>query len=420
MNTVQFDPKIATDLQIDGRRHASAQNSDLFADLLSDRLKRPIDADRPDRHASRSHAAPDTLSGRPPRLVIAHARTIRGEAKEIEDPADRRLPDHTDCAQDKSGAEVVEEPTETADAEPAAPAAEAEADTDAGVPDDQTAEATTDQSEAGPMATIVVAVQPATEKATDNPLEMSALLPVPAPAEGQGVAPEQPENAKNAAADGSEANTDGAAEAAAALAEAGLSELAATLIDGETAPAGEQAPVLALSPETAAPIQADAGEAPLLQMPEAPTPVAEIAAAQPQPARPAMDIKLRPGGTTRAHAAAPDPAPSSSATSQSVQPHQATLPHSGAAGEFGAAGDAFDQPLSTDGSGSGWAFHLAQGAGGQARRLPRPVAPAPAEFAGPRAGRGPYPARRPRRNRQVLHPAIPGRAWQHPREAGNR
>ena len=360
MNTVQFDPKIATDLQIDWRRHASAQNSDLFADLLSDRLKRHVDADRHESDARRSHTASDPISGRPPRLVIAHARTIRGEAKQVEDSADRRLPDHTDCAPDESGAAVVEETTETADAEAAVPAAEAE--TDAGVPDDQTAE-TADPGEADPAATIVVAVQPAAVEATDDTLEITALLPVPA--EAQGVAPEQAESAENAATDGSEANTDGAEQqAAAAMAEAGLSDLAAALIDGE-APSGEPEPVPAVTPETVVPISVNAGEGPLLQTPEAPAPVVEIAPAQPQPARPAMDIKLRPNTASRPHAAAADPAPSSAAAPQSAQPNQAALPQPAAAGEFGRASEAFDQPLSADGAGPGWAFHLAQGAAGK-------------------------------------------------------
>jgi hypothetical protein len=368
MNTVQFDPKIATDLQIDWRRHASAHNSDPFADLLSDRLKRHVDADRRDPDAKRSHAASDPISGRPPRLVVAHARTIRGEAKEVDHPADRRLADHTDCATDEGCATPADQTAEAEDgAAENAPAPETEAATDAAPAADQPIEVTDGQTDpAAPVPMAVVAVQSGNAEAAVSVQEAAAILPAPTPAEGQGVVPEQ---AENATPDGSQADADDVADqqAVAAMAEAGLSELAATLIDGNAAPAGGTEPIPAATPTAAVPAAPATAEQPLLQVLEAAAPLAEVAPApaQAEPHRPAMDIKLRPGTTPRAHAAAADPAPSSTAASQSVLPQQAALPQPGAAGEFGAWGETLDQSLSADGSGPGWAFHLAQGAAGK-------------------------------------------------------
>jgi flagellar hook-length control protein FliK len=76
-----------------------------------------------------------------------------------------------------------------------------------------------------------------------------------------------------------------------------------------------------------------------------------------------MDIKLR------ANAARPAPAtPASPATStpaQPAQPQATTLPQPGLGGEFASTSEPFDQALSEDSTGQGWALHLAQGAAGK-------------------------------------------------------
>ena len=89
MPTLQFEPKITTDLQIDWRRPASSQASDQFADQLADRLKRNADADRREPPARHPHAVSEPVSGRSTRVVVSHARTLRGEAKEIDDTGAR-------------------------------------------------------------------------------------------------------------------------------------------------------------------------------------------------------------------------------------------------------------------------------------------------------------------------------------------
>ena len=123
------------------------------------------DSDQQDIASRRRHQAADPVSGRPPRIVIAHARTLRGEAKEIDNSDDRRLPDHTDRAGDEGCAAALEET--------AAPEASA-ADTDTSAQDDtaetqpstETAEQPVAPAEdqaksADPAATIVVVTQPA-------------------------------------------------------------------------------------------------------------------------------------------------------------------------------------------------------------------------------------------------------------------
>ena len=84
MSTVQFEPKVTADFQIDWRRPST---QDPFADLL----KRHFEIDQRAHAPKRREEAADPVSGRPPRVVIAHQRTLRGEAKRIED-SDRCLP----------------------------------------------------------------------------------------------------------------------------------------------------------------------------------------------------------------------------------------------------------------------------------------------------------------------------------------
>jgi len=84
MSTVQFEPKVAVDFQIDWRRPSM---QDPFADLL----KRHFEIDQRVHAPKKREEAADPLSGRPARVVIAHERTLRGEAKRVED-SDRCLP----------------------------------------------------------------------------------------------------------------------------------------------------------------------------------------------------------------------------------------------------------------------------------------------------------------------------------------
>lgn len=374
MDTVQFEPRITTDLQIDWRRQAAGQGADPFSDLLADQLKKRADTDPQDIAARRRHQAADPVSGRPPRIVIAHARTLRGEAKEIGNPDDRRLPDRTDRAVDEGCAAALEEtaaPEESTagtDTTEQDDTAEAPADTETAASAEQPVAAAEDQAQpADPAATIVVVTQPAEQQANGCEPEVTMILPVPAPAEGENAAPEQADQATNTASNGSQTSTDAETEqqAVAAMAEAGLSEVAATLIASEAAPAGSAEPAPAVVQPAPLPAALADGEQPLLQMPQAPAPVAELAPAQPKSERPAMDIKLRSGTPARAHAGAPDPAPSSAAAPQSAQPQQTAPLQPAAVGESSGPSEAFDQPLSADGAGPGWTLHLAQGAAGR-------------------------------------------------------
>jgi len=143
--------------------------------------------------------------------------------------------------------------------------------------------------------------------------------------------------------------------------------VAATLNTGQAAPtSGMETPVIMTQP-TALPSAPAATQPMLPQMSEPLAPIADLVPppAQPKSERPAMDIRPRPGTPMRANAGAPDPAPSSATAPQPAQPHQTTLLQPSATGEFGSAGDTLDQPLPDDGSGQGWALHLAQGAAGK-------------------------------------------------------
>jgi flagellar hook-length control protein FliK len=378
MNTVQFDPKIATDLQIDWRRHAPSQGTDPFADLLADRLRRRVESEQGDSDARRRHTVSEPVSGRPPRVALGHARTLRGEAKEADGAPDRRLIDQPRQASGDGCGEVAkdtpapDEDTVDADATAGDETAETQTDTEAAVITDQPVRVAANQAQpTDPAATIVVATQPAPEDTASISPEMPALLPTPAPLEGRNAAPGQTDQAQNAAPDGSQANTDSAPEqqAAAAMAEADLSAAVAALTTGDTtATDGKDMPSLAPAQPAALPSTPAAAEQPLAQIAEAMAPIAADLAPQatrPKSARPALDIKPRPATPTRANAGMTDPVPSSAPVSQPTQAHQtALLPASGSS-EFGGTGDMLEQPFSDDGSGQGWALHLAQGAAGK-------------------------------------------------------
>jgi len=362
MNPVQFEPKITTDLQIDWRRHATGQGSDPFADLLADRLKRRVESEPKDGEARRRHPASDPVSGRPPRVALAHPRALRGEAKEVEDAGDHRLADQTkhdeDCAKPAAATAEADAPMEDK---------AAETQTDTGATAAQPA-ADGQAQASDPTAALVVATQPADQNAAGATPETPLVPLAPVPAEGESATPAQADGAANTPADGSQANPDATPEqqAAAAMAEASLSVVAALSTGQAVDTGGTQTPVItthsAALPPTPAAVQQT-----LVQTPEALAPVSDLApqAAQPKSERPAPDTKPRPGTPTRANAGAPDPAPSSATAPQSAQPHQTTLLQPSATGEFGSTGDTLDQPFSDDGSGQGWALHLAQGAAGK-------------------------------------------------------
>src|SRR5688572_7799541 len=167
MSTVQFDPKIATEFQI-GWRRPSSPGADAFGDLL----KRHFDADQRARAPKLREEAADPVSGRPPRVVIAHQRTLRGEAKRVEE-SDRSLPRPAD----QTGAErcaTEEEPilpentaadTDTSEREATA---EAPADTDA------TAE-TAEGEIVEPVTPVIVSVQSTAQATTDGDVALTAV-----------------------------------------------------------------------------------------------------------------------------------------------------------------------------------------------------------------------------------------------------
>ena len=382
MDSVLFEPKIATDLKVDWRQTPS-QGSDMFGDLLADQLKRRAEADRQDldlrwrERPAPTRQAADPVSGRPARVVFANTKTIRGEAKEVDDGAERRLerslsdqseqtPDES-CA--KADGEQAKGDQSTATDKPAV--------SDAAPSDDQAAQPADDKKQpADPTATVIVAVQQADQKPAAGcaPEIANAMLDlaVPVPAEGATVPPATKSTGDAKTAATSDAATTGstpeqpAVEAAAA---SGLSAVLANLdTGGPAASNGKDSPTPA-SQALGTVVAAAADKQPLLQITPAQPPVADVAAApaQPQAERPAIEIKARPGSTAHSAAIAPDPSPSQAPAQQSAQPqHVAALGQLSAAAESGGSdGDMLDQSLSGDGSGPGWTFHLAQGAAGK-------------------------------------------------------
>lgn len=376
MSTVQFDPKIATDLQIDWRRPSSGQASDPFADLLA---KHRLDEDDGDSDARRRHLASDPVSGRPPRVAIAHARTIRGEAKEVKDSDDHKLSGHAkdagddDRSTDPEVEKTAREPKESlADTDtpkqdkPDATGAEAapQAATDQPAPGD------VKQAQAcDPAAVVVVPTQAADQKSVDGKVEMAALPAIPAPAEGQPAAPEQIGDKAKASPDGTQKKEASQPEqqAVAAAVQADLTEAVATLSTDQTAVPAGSSPVPAITIQATAPHDTPATrEKPLLQALQVPAAadVAPSPAAKAQTERPLTEPKVRPATPTHANARTPDPTPSSesAAVPQAVAQRQQILLQPASALEFGTSSDMLDQPLSDDASGFGWATHLAQGA----------------------------------------------------------
>jgi hypothetical protein len=351
MSTVQFEPKVTADFQIDWRRPST---QDPFADLL----KRHFEIDQRAHAPKRREEAADPVSGRPPRVVIAHERTLRGEAKRIED-SDRCLPrpaDHT-------GAErcATEEEPALAEDSAAAGTPEQEVTAEAPAETDVTAEQPVETTEAVEPV-VVVAVQPTTEATTDCDV---ALTAVALPTE-EAILPEPTDQAAtDTPSDGGETGSEATAEqqAVTAMAEAGLTDGVAALMTDQPAAVAGATPATAIAQAPTLPPAPAKPEHPLLQTEQVAAMVEPAAIAPARSERSSMDIKLR------ANAARPAPAtPASPATStpaQPAQPQATTLPQPGLGGEFASTSEPFDQALSEDSTGQGWALHLAQGAAGK-------------------------------------------------------
>lgn len=365
MSTVQFEPKITPDVQIDWRRPPS-QGTDPFTDFL----KQHFDVDQRAHAPKKREEAAEPVSGRPPRVVFAHAKTLRGEAKRVED-ADRCLPPHAD--QTSTELCTTEEQAAPSDDNAAADKPEQEATTEA--PAETETETTAEQavvaSEAEvvePEAAVIVSVQAAAETSAEGDIVITAV-PLPVPAEEQLLPEAAGQVATGTPSNDTESDSETTTEQAAvvALAEAGLMEGAAALAPGQAAPteggATPATPAVAATP--ALPATPAKPEHLLLQTEQASAPIDPIAIALAQPERSSMDIKLRASTSPRATPATPA-APATPATpAQPAQPHATTVPQPTAGSELDTTGEPFDPASSEGGTGQGWALHLAQGAAGK-------------------------------------------------------
>lgn len=352
MSTVQFDPKVTAEFQIGWRRRPS-QGADPFTDFL----KQHFDVDqRPRAPKPREEAAADPLSGRKPHVVVVHAKTLRGEAKRVED-ADRCLTDR--CGNAEAGAKdeapmPIEEDAAADAGATEQDAATTENETDV-APERPAPAADTAAAPAEPVAPVVVSVQ-----STDVADADLVVTPVVEPAEG-GILPE-PTGETETPSNGSETEPGVTAEqqAVAAMAEAGLAEGVAALVTGQTIPSDAAATVAAVAETPALPAAPAKSEQPLLQVAQAPE-IEPAPAAQPRPERSPIEIKLRPSTAARPTAAQAAPPPAATPAAQPAQPQATAALPSAPAGEFASTGEPFDPALS-DGAGPGWAMHLAQGA----------------------------------------------------------
>ena len=351
MSTVQFEPKITPDFQLDWRR-PSSQGADPFADLL----KRHVEIDQRPRAPKKREDTADPVSGRPPRVVIAHERTLRGEAKRVED-ADRCLPRHPDQTSSERCA-TEEEPLEDAAADTPEAAAEAPAEAETEARGEQPAP-TTEGEIVEPATPVIVSVQPAVETATDGDIALPAVL-LPVPAEDGIQADAADQAATNTPSDGAEADPEAAAEqqAVAAMIEAGLTDGVAALMTGQPAPVAGATPAATIAQIPALPAAPVQPEHPLLQTEQAVPAVEPAAIAPAKPERSSMDIKLR-ASAPRTTPATPA-SPATAATP--AQPHTTTLLQPSTGSEFASTGEPFDPALSEGDAGQGWALHLAQGA----------------------------------------------------------
>lgn len=376
MQSIRFDPRITTDLQLDWRRPDSGQTADLFADLLKRRFDAEPRATVQQEIGRREipHRRDDPagrVSGRRPDLVIAHAKTLRGEAKEVPGPDDRVLPDNNARREDAQ-AEAVEQAAAPAETAAITDAAAQGGTSEPSTEGDAAGEAPDQAAAIAPGTPIVVPTQSSNEASEAATADVTALPVEPILGEdGQVLLPEQTDQTADATAEKSPSASDSTAgqavagQAVTALAEAGMVDVAAAL---SAEPASPGAP--ALMPEIAGmaapastPIESDQPNLRIFQVPAAFG--AEAAAVAPAPQarldRSSMDIKLRPGTTPQGRPASSEATPAP----QPSTPQQALAQPSTAMGAFGTTDDLLLEPFSADGSGPGWTLHLAQGAAGK-------------------------------------------------------
>jgi flagellar hook-length control protein FliK len=360
MGSIRFEPAIGAELQIDPRRRKAGHDplQDMFSDVLGDQMNRRAEALGPERRAARHDRREDRqhpldhVSARPIRLTIAHPRTVRGEAREADQPTKPVLPD-------QSGAES---PPSDSPSGPAEASAAAEVDplvTDR-LPDTQDDK----EQPSDPIATVLVSVVASVpENAAASEVDAVTVLD---PTTGLPVPEVSSEQSSEDMADGEVTPEQQIAEAAL---DAGLSAAVATLAPGATA-ATSDAGVSQDTPSQqlpAIPGQATATPAAVAGMAEFEAEVTKLSgsAAEPAPVRPAVDIKPRPGPVTRPSTS---DVHGSSAQPQSqgpAQPHVVPGLHADAQAELASRGTFDDVSAAGDGSGPGWALHLAQGAAGK-------------------------------------------------------
>jgi flagellar hook-length control protein FliK len=350
MSPVQFEPKITPDFQLDWRRPSSQAAADPFADLL----KRHVEVDQRARAPKKREDAGDPLSGRPPRVVVAHERTLRGEAKRIED-TDRCLPRSERCATEEP---LEDSATATTEAEtPAKAGTEATAE--------QPAQITEGEVEVvDPAAPVIVSVQPAADTATEGDIALTAV-PLPVPTENGIEADAADQATTGTPSNGAETDPEATAEqqAVPAMVEAGLTDGVVALTTGQPAPvAGAAASATTIAQIPAIPATPAQPEHPLLQTKQAVPAIEPAAIAPAKPERASMDIKLRASAPARATPATPA---SPAAATASAAPQTTTLLQPSTVSEFASTGEPFDPALSEGGTGQGWALHLAQGAAGR-------------------------------------------------------
>jgi hypothetical protein len=363
----------------------------MFTDLLADQMKRRAEADQQDLDTRRREASrlrrqeSDPVSGRPPRVTVAHPKTLRGEAKEVHESGERHLPARSDAASDDSGAKNAGD--QTADgsnagkskankskADAKGKSANPKAKTEAAGAADQPAEPTAGQQPTpDPAAPAVVAVQTGSPKAPDTkegPAGAALALPSvgqtavsPTPAKADGANKVAMGDHATASAGTPEQTPSGAAAAAA------LSDALATLDTGRASPAvtaNVSTGTPQVSPLTITPVpekqSLPAALPPMLQL------AASIAGVTPPlrtTGRPANDPKPHTGSPAHADAGVPDPDPKPAGAPAAAQPYSLPPAQQLAALESGADGDALDPSLPLDGSAPVWALHLAQGAAGR-------------------------------------------------------
>jgi flagellar hook-length control protein FliK len=381
MDPVQFEPKISTDLQANWRRTSSGSGAaaDMFTDLLADQMKRRADDDRQELEARRRelsnswHHPGEQVNGRLGRIVVAHQKTLRGEAKEVEEPARRSLPQPSANTQEESEARTSSEHTaDEPESEVKGKPAKARAKTAAEAGDQPATLPADQQPESGPLTIAVVAVQssePARSNAGKAPMAAALSLPAQLPIDGQAAAPAPKSDANKATAGNNAGSAEAAEQHASQTAAAALAEALAVLDTEAVEPAGTASPAVDLRQMLPATITQVAGKAPLTQLLQPSAPLANPSPAiQPSAVRPASEIPshTHSGVPTQASTDTPDSTAGQDGDApQSTQSFAALPAQALAAGAFDGDSDGFDPSLSADGGAPGWALHLAQGAAGR-------------------------------------------------------